>query len=176
LTTWIREQSGYCKDLNRNNGGAGKTHHAVRSCGGSAWFAGGPTGAVVQGAGASRGAKQAGSYSGRRAAPGLGGAGGGCSKPPPKPLRITGVGRRGGEARRARRVDHEFHSVAQARAWTDGGCDAGRGFAFDGVGARPHRVVRLRHAREPTPGGPGSGLRRGRRRFLCQLPLWFYMY
>jgi hypothetical protein len=25
--------------------------------------------------------------------------------------------------------------------------------------------------REPTPGGPGSGLRPGRRRFLCQLPL-----
>jgi hypothetical protein len=23
--------------------------------------------------------------------------------------------------------------------------------------------------REPTPGGPGSGLRRGRKRFLCQL-------
>jgi hypothetical protein len=100
---------------------------------------------------------------------------GGVVSPPPKPLRITGVGRRGGEARRARRVDHEFHSVAQARAWTDGGCDAGRGFAFDGVGARPHRVVGLRHTREPTPGGPGSGLRRGRRRFLCQLPLWrFY--
>jgi hypothetical protein len=31
-------------------------------------------------------------------------------------------------------------------------------------------------AREPTPGGPGSGLRPGRRRFLCQLPLWFYLY
>jgi hypothetical protein len=28
--------------------------------------------------------------------------------------------------------------------------------------------------REPTPGGPGSGLRRGSRRFPCQLPLWFY--
>jgi hypothetical protein len=25
--------------------------------------------------------------------------------------------------------------------------------------------------REPTPGGPGPGLRPGRRRFLCQLPL-----
>ena len=25
--------------------------------------------------------------------------------------------------------------------------------------------------REPTPGGPGSGLRPGRKRFLCQLPL-----
>jgi hypothetical protein len=30
--------------------------------------------------------------------------------------------------------------------------------------------------REPTPGGPGPGLRRGRKRFLCQLPLWFYIY
>jgi hypothetical protein len=30
--------------------------------------------------------------------------------------------------------------------------------------------------REPTPGGPGSGLRPGRKRFLCQLPLWFYIY
>jgi hypothetical protein len=30
--------------------------------------------------------------------------------------------------------------------------------------------------REPAPGGPGSGLRPGRRRFLCQLPLWFYIY
>jgi hypothetical protein len=29
--------------------------------------------------------------------------------------------------------------------------------------------------REPTPGGPGLGLRRGRKRFLCQLPLWFYV-
>ena len=29
--------------------------------------------------------------------------------------------------------------------------------------------------REPAPGGPGSGLRRGRKRFLCQLPLWFYI-
>jgi hypothetical protein len=29
--------------------------------------------------------------------------------------------------------------------------------------------------REPTSGGPGSGLRRGRKRFLCQLPLWFYI-
>jgi hypothetical protein len=25
--------------------------------------------------------------------------------------------------------------------------------------------------REPAPGGPRSGLRRGRKRFLCQLPL-----
>ena len=29
--------------------------------------------------------------------------------------------------------------------------------------------------REPTPGGPGSGWRRGRKRFLCQLPPWFYV-
>jgi hypothetical protein len=27
-----------------------------------------------------------------------------------------------------------------------------------------------------APGGPGSGLRLGRKRFLCQLPLWFYIY
>jgi hypothetical protein len=27
-----------------------------------------------------------------------------------------------------------------------------------------------------TPGGPGPGLRQGRKRFLCQLPLWFYIY
>jgi hypothetical protein len=27
---------------------------------------------------------------------------------------------------------------------------------------------------EPTPGGPGSGLRRGRKCLLCQLPLWLY--
>jgi hypothetical protein len=30
--------------------------------------------------------------------------------------------------------------------------------------------------REPTPGCPGSGLRPGRKRFLCQLPLGFYIY
>jgi hypothetical protein len=29
--------------------------------------------------------------------------------------------------------------------------------------------------RELTPGGPGSGLRPGRKRFLRQLPLWFYV-
>jgi hypothetical protein len=28
--------------------------------------------------------------------------------------------------------------------------------------------------RGPTPGGPGSGLRPGRRRFQCQLPPWLY--
>jgi hypothetical protein len=30
--------------------------------------------------------------------------------------------------------------------------------------------------REPTPGGPGSGWRRGRKRLICQLPLWSYLY
>jgi hypothetical protein len=30
--------------------------------------------------------------------------------------------------------------------------------------------------REPTPGGPGSGWRRGRERFPWQLPLWFCSY
>jgi hypothetical protein len=29
--------------------------------------------------------------------------------------------------------------------------------------------------REPTPEGPGSGFRLGRKRLLCQLPLWFYI-
>jgi hypothetical protein len=29
--------------------------------------------------------------------------------------------------------------------------------------------------REPTRGGPGSGLRPGRRRFVCQLPLWLVL-
>jgi hypothetical protein len=29
---------------------------------------------------------------------------------------------------------------------------------------------------QKTPEGPGSGLRPGRKRFLCQLPLWFYIY
>jgi hypothetical protein len=28
---------------------------------------------------------------------------------------------------------------------------------------------------ESTPGGPGPGLRPGRRRCVCQLPLWFYI-
>jgi hypothetical protein len=41
LISWIREQS--CKDLNRNKGGGGKIPHAVTTCGGSAWFTGGPT-------------------------------------------------------------------------------------------------------------------------------------
>jgi hypothetical protein len=30
--------------------------------------------------------------------------------------------------------------------------------------------------RGPTPGGPGPGLRPGHGRFLCQLPLGFYIY
>jgi hypothetical protein len=29
--------------------------------------------------------------------------------------------------------------------------------------------------RAPTPGGAGSGFRRGRRPFACQLPLWLYI-
>jgi hypothetical protein len=43
LVLWIREQSAYCHDLNYNNGGGGRTPHAVATCGGSAWFTGGPT-------------------------------------------------------------------------------------------------------------------------------------
>jgi hypothetical protein len=44
--------------------------------------------------------------------------------------------------------------------------------------ARGTAVTDSSASREPTPGGPGSGsgLRPGRKRFLCQLPLWFYMY
>jgi hypothetical protein len=45
LILWIRGQS--CKDLNRNEGGSGKTPLAVQTCGGSAWFTGGPTEEVV---------------------------------------------------------------------------------------------------------------------------------
>jgi hypothetical protein len=30
--------------------------------------------------------------------------------------------------------------------------------------------------REPTPGSPGSGLRPGRKRVLCQLPLWVWVF
>jgi hypothetical protein len=43
LVLWIREQSGYYQDLNYNNGGGGATPKDVATCGGSAWFTGGPT-------------------------------------------------------------------------------------------------------------------------------------
>ena len=43
LVLWIREQSGICHDLNYNRGGAGRTPKNVATCGGSAWFTGGPT-------------------------------------------------------------------------------------------------------------------------------------
>jgi hypothetical protein len=42
-------------------------------------------------------------------------------------------------------------------------------------GVQPGGICVYVVQREPTPGGPGSGLCRGRRRFLCQLPLWFYI-
>jgi hypothetical protein len=64
LVLWIREQSEYCQDLNYNKGGAGATPKDVATCGGSAWFTGGPTG-VGGAVGASRGAKQAAPGSGR---------------------------------------------------------------------------------------------------------------
>jgi hypothetical protein len=35
------------------------------------------------------------------------------------------------------------------------------------------RYLRIRGTPRADPGGPGSGVRRGRRRSLCQLPLWF---
>ena len=38
-------------------------------------------------------------------------------------------------------------------------------------GVQPGGIYVYVVQREPTPGGPGSGLRRGRKRFLCQLPL-----
>jgi hypothetical protein len=38
-------------------------------------------------------------------------------------------------------------------------------------GVQPGGIYAYVVHREPTPGGMGSGLRRGRRRFLCQLPL-----
>jgi hypothetical protein len=41
------EQSGYCQDLNYNNGGGGRTPKDVAKCGGSAWFTGGPTEVLV---------------------------------------------------------------------------------------------------------------------------------
>ena len=48
LILWIREQSAYCKDLNSNNGGGGATPKDVATCGGSAWFTGGPTEVVTK--------------------------------------------------------------------------------------------------------------------------------
>ena len=38
-------------------------------------------------------------------------------------------------------------------------------------GVQPGGIYAYVVHREPTPGGPGWGLRRGRKRFLCQLPL-----
>jgi hypothetical protein len=38
-------------------------------------------------------------------------------------------------------------------------------------GVQPGGIYAYVAQREPTPGGPGSGLRPGRKRFLCQLPL-----
>ena len=43
LVLWIREQSAYCQDLNSNSGGGGATPKNVATCGGSAWFTGGPS-------------------------------------------------------------------------------------------------------------------------------------
>jgi hypothetical protein len=43
-------------------------------------------------------------------------------------------------------------------------------------GVQPGGIHAYVVQRELTPGGPGSGLRPGRKRFLCQLPLWFYIY
>jgi hypothetical protein len=43
LVLWIREQSGYFQNLNYNSGGGGATPKDVATCGGSAWFTGGPT-------------------------------------------------------------------------------------------------------------------------------------
>jgi hypothetical protein len=38
-------------------------------------------------------------------------------------------------------------------------------------GVQPGGICVYVVQREPTPGGPGSGLRPDRKRFLCQLPL-----
>jgi hypothetical protein len=54
--------------------------------------------------------------------------------PPPPSLRTTRVGRRGGEARCARRVPQR----SPARAWADGDFDADHGFDLDGVGRSVH--------------------------------------
>jgi hypothetical protein len=43
-------------------------------------------------------------------------------------------------------------------------------------GVQPGGICVYVVQREPTPGGPGSGLRPGRKRFLFQLPLWFYIF
>jgi hypothetical protein len=43
-------------------------------------------------------------------------------------------------------------------------------------GVQPGGICVYVVQREPTPEGPGSGLRPGRGRFLYQLPLWFYIY
>jgi hypothetical protein len=42
-------------------------------------------------------------------------------------------------------------------------------------GVKPGGIYVYVVQRGPTPGGPGSGLRPGRKRFLCQLPPWFYI-
>jgi hypothetical protein len=59
---------------------------------------------------------------------------GGCAPTPPA-LRTTGVGRRGGEARRARRVPQRSPGKG---VWADGDFDADRGFDFYGVGRPAH--------------------------------------
>jgi hypothetical protein len=43
-------------------------------------------------------------------------------------------------------------------------------------GVKPGGICVYVVQREPTPGGPGSGLCRGRKRFICQLPLWSCIY
>jgi hypothetical protein len=48
LLLWIREQSGYCQDLNYSSGGGRATPKDVATCGGSAWFTGGPTEVVAK--------------------------------------------------------------------------------------------------------------------------------
>jgi hypothetical protein len=59
-----------------------------------------------------------------------------CAPTPPA-LRTTGVGRRGGEARRARRASSTAQP-RQAGVWADGDFDADHGFAFVGVGRPAH--------------------------------------
>jgi hypothetical protein len=43
-------------------------------------------------------------------------------------------------------------------------------------GPRPENTPEARGFREPTPGGPVSGLRRGRKCFPFQMPLRFYIF